>query len=233
MLLETVEAVLDEEGDRRRSSFAFSDSDTSEQDFAEGVEDISSFTDCLMDLAPALEHPAIDMEVAEAPSKMEAFQVSSVMAANYCRKIRDRFPDLDIRLVERLGDANESRSNRLHEGFVAHEAAATKELEDPEDASEALFSRSGGRQTATTKSTFISESIFSNDETPGHGMSKEEYDDAASQTTFATFSTTFSKAGQGIPRIPALPESARSGRPFNCVACGNLVRNIRNRRVWK
>lgn len=227
MLLEIVEAVLNEESHRRRNSLAFSDSDSSEGDFAEGVEDISSFTDCLMDLAPALEHPALDIEFKKAALNVVAFQVSSAMAANYCRKIQDRFPDLDIRIVERLGEANQNRSKRLRESIAANEATA----EDPED--ETLFSRNGGKQTETSKSTYVSESIFSTDENPEFGISKEEYDDGASQTTFATFSTAFSTTGRGMPRIPPLPEYARSGKPFKCVACGQVLHSVRNRRVWK
>jgi hypothetical protein len=233
MLLEIVEASLDEAGHKRRVSFSFSDSDTSEGDFAEAMEEISSFTDCLMDLAPALEHPAIDMEFIEETSTVEAFQVSSTVAANYCRRIRDRFPHLDIRIVERLAEANQIRSERLKELCARNEETVKKEFEVPEDVSEPLFSRSGGKQTETTKSTHISESIFSVDQIRDFGVSKEDYDDAASQTTFATFSTTFSKTGQGILRVPPMPESARSGQPFKCIACGKMLHSVRNRRVWK
>lgn len=234
MLLETTQAVLDEECHQRRNSLAFSDSEYSEGDFAEGVDDISTFTDCLMDLAPALENPALDIEFKEeSNSTMETFQVSSTMAANYCRKIRDRFPNLDIKMVQKLGEANQVRSQRIQEALIQSESAAMKGGEVPQDVSEPLFSRSGGKHTETTKSTFVSGSIFSTDRNATGGVSKEDYDDVASQTTFATFSTVFSKAAQGIPRVPPLPESARAGRPFRCVACGRLLRNIRNRRVWK
>jgi hypothetical protein len=225
--------VLDEEGHQRRNSLTFSDSDTSELDFAEGIEEISSFTDCLMDLAPALEHPAIDIEFKEETSKFEVFQVSSTMAANYCRKIRDRFPDLNISIVEKLGELNQIRSQRLQETYAANGIVNMKEVEDPEDIDEPLFSRSGGKNTETTKSTYVSESIFSADRNTEFGISKEDYDDVASQTTFGTFSTAFSTVGRGIPRVPPMPESARSGKPFKCIACGNVLHNIRNRRVWK
>jgi hypothetical protein len=232
MLLETAEVVLQEDGHPRRNSNAFSDSEGSECDFSEGIEDIASYTDCLMDLGPALEHPAMDIKFENDVFKPETFQVSSTMAANYCRKIRDRFPSLDIKVVEKLGEANQKRSQRLQESFLDSEVGSTKTIEDPEDVSEPLFSRSGGKcTTETIKSTFVSDSIFSTDRNVG--VSKEEHDEVASQTTFATFSTAFSSLGQGIPRVPSLPQSARSGVPFKCLACGKLLKNIRNRRAWK
>jgi hypothetical protein len=232
LLLEAAEVVLQEGGHQRRISNAFSDSEGSEYDFSEGIDDISAYTDCLMDIGPALEHPAMDVKLEEDTFKPETFQVSSTMAANYCRKIRDRFPSLDIKVVEKLGEANQRRSQRLQESFLHSEDLSTKAIEDSEDASEPLFSRSGGKHTTeTTKSTFVSDSIFSTDRNVG--LSKEEYDEVASQTTFATFSTTFSSLRKGIPRVPSLPESASSGVPFKCLTCGKSLKNIRNRRTWK
>ncbi|RDW57643.1 hypothetical protein BP6252_13725 [Coleophoma cylindrospora] len=230
ILLETTEAVL-QEGHTRRNSIAFSDSEASECDFTEAIDDIAVYTNCLMDLAPALEHPAVDAEIKEEVSIVETFQVSSIVAANYCRKIRDRFPDLNIRIVEKLGEANQKRSRRLQEAFIAAEAVSVKQTQDPDDGDETLFSRSGGKHTDTTKSTYVSDSVFSTDQ--DFGISKEEYDDVLSQTTFDTFSTAFSTVRQGMPRVPSLPKSARSGARFKCVACGKVLRNIRNRRIWK
>ncbi len=231
-LIENAEAVLMEEGGTVRQSDAFSDSDVSESDFADGIDDLATYTDCLMDLAPALENPATDVDFKEqAVSNIETFRVSSVMAASYCHKIRDRFPDLDKRLVERLGEANQKRSQRIIENTSAEMKAQTKDVLRPDDASEPIFSESRPDFTDTTKSTYFSDSVFSKDQKVG--LTKEEYDDAASQTTFASFSTTFSVSHQGRPRVPNLPAEARAGKPFQCMACGKQLKNIRNRRMWK
>ena len=46
----------------------------SRRDFAEGIDDLASYTDCLMDLAPALENPATDVNFKEqVVSKVETF----------------------------------------------------------------------------------------------------------------------------------------------------------------
>lgn len=228
-LIENAEAVVVEEGGTTRQYDAFSDSDVSEGDFAEGVGDLSTYTDCLMDLSPALENPATDVDFKEQPvSKIETFRVSSVMAASYCHKIRDRFPDLDVRLVERLGEANQKRSQRIIENSSTETKAQNKDNPQPDYA---IFSESRTNFTDTTKSTYFSDSVFS--KVQKVGLTKEEYDDAASQTTFASFSTTFSMSYQGRPRVPNLPAHARAGKPFQCMACGKQLKNIRNRRMWK
>jgi hypothetical protein len=231
-LIENAEAVVMEEGGNTRQYDAFSDSEISESDFAEGVGDLSTYTDCLMDLSPALENPATDVDFNEqAVSNIETFQVSSVMAVSYCHKIRDRFPDLDVRLVERLGEANQKRSQRIIENFSTETKAQTKDIPQLDDASEPIFSESRPDFTDTTKSTYFSDSVFSKDQKVG--FAKEEYDDTASQTTFASFSTAFSMSHQGRPRVPNLPANARAGKPFQCMACGKQLKNIRNRRMWK
>ncbi len=231
-LIENAEAIIIEEGGTTRQYDAFSDSDISEGDFAEAVDDLSNYTDCLMDLSFALENPATDVDFKEqAVSNIETFRVSSVMAASYCHKIRDRFPDLDIRLVERLGEANQKRSQRIIENFSTEAKAKAKDTAQPDDASEPIFSESRLDFTDTTNSTYFSDSVFSKDQKLG--ITKEEYDDATSQTTFASFSTAFSISHQGRPRVPNLPAHARSGKPFLCIACGKQLKNIRNRRMWK
>jgi hypothetical protein len=223
-LLENAEAVLNEDGHPMKQSDAFSDSDVSESDFAEGIDDLASYTDCLKDLAPALENPATDANFKEqVVSKIETFRASSAMAASYCRKIRDRFPNLDIILVERLGEANQTRSQRIQESLFASSEAQTKDS--------TVFSESCPEFSETTKSTYFSESVFDKDR--DGGLTKDEYDDVASQTTCASFSTTSSTMIQGHPRVPALPEEVQSGSPFECLACGKELRNIRTRQIWK
>ena len=88
-----------------------------------------------------------------------------------------------------------------------------------------MFSQSGPTVTGTSKSSFISEAIFDRN-------LPVEANDAASETTFASFSTSASIV-QGRPRVPPVPPAAAGGRPFPCPVCGRTVININSRQSWK
>ena len=222
-----------------------------DEDFEEVVDDLATYIDCLMDLTPALENPASDYHNQPRQTRpIESFDVSTALAANYCRKIRDRFTNLDIKLVERLGEANALRKQRLQQRPEASQGLEKAYIDidvDPE--SEPIFSDAGRETTTTTGSTFPttqpSESIFdrpfpkklpsldsmSGDPLPGSPTISEN--DTASQATFASFSTTSSTKSQGRPRIPPLPVEPGSGKYFTCVACGQELLATRTRRAWK
>ena len=229
--LGSAETMLQDEGKPRRRSNAFSDSEESDYEVDDCLDDITAYTDCLMDISPALECPAADVNFDGTIPQSETYSVSSTLAVNHCRKIRDRFPSLDIRVVEKLGEANARRSQRLHEMARQATAPTAKPMDYAEDASEYLFSDSGAKQTATTKSRISSGSIFSRN--PKANFDEEEFDETASETTFATLSVGVSSIGQGVRRIPPLPQSAKPGMPFKCPLCATLQEDIRDRRAWK
>lgn len=205
-----------------------------DEDFEEILDDLATFVDCLMDLTPALEHPATDQDFQSRQTRpTESFNVSSALAANYCRKIRDRFADLDVKLLERLGEANALRTQRIQQRLRPSIEVVKEELGldvDPE--SEPMFSETGYKFTETTKSTYQatrpSESIF---DRPVRNMEDVGIADILSQATFASFSTTSSSKGQGRPRVPPLPVEAGSRETFRCVACGNELLAMRTRRA--
>ena len=229
-LLESTEAVLSESIDKTYED-AFSDSDISELDWTEALDDLTTYTDCLMDLTAALENPAIDIDLQgpEAPPKIETFNVSTTMALNYCRKLRDQFEGLDTSLVERFGETNAERSNRMHERLLK----ATQERNEqipipgaPDSPSATSFSKNTMDFTESTRSTALSDSLFDKD---------SGFRDNASRSSFTSKSTSFSMASMrdlGRPHVPPLPEGAESGTSFECLTCGQQIK-ASTRSAWK
>ena len=259
--LETMLAKVREDDHSRRIPVSTYDDEsdfeasTIEEHFEEIVDDLATYVDCLMDLAPALENPASDYDNQPRQTRqIESFDVSTALAANYCRKIRDRFTNLDIRLVEILGEANALRKQRIQQRPQVVQEIDKEDNDVDMDPtgdlqSEPMFSDEGPRFSVTTGSTFPStqplESIFdrplprrikSSDSMSG-GLTPERPTtsdgDTASQATFASFSTTSSTKSQGRPRVPPLPVKAGSNNHFTCVACGQELLATRTRRAWK
>ena len=241
-LLDTAETMLQElEPDESARPYTPSESDASEYEATEILGEISIYVDCLLDLSPSLDNPALDIQVEgsdEPPMQAkESFTVSSEEALIYCRKIRDRFEVLPKYLVERLAEANVLRAAALREMRsrpTKHEAPIS------DDISESLFSTTDHRVTETTKSTAPSSSIFSSVMESSSRWSKAsfsghipvlEFDDNASEATFASFSTTASAISLGRPRVPPMPEIRGDG--FNCPICFSRVTNVKTRKEWK
>lgn len=84
-------------------------SETFDPSLDDVLDSIAVFNDCLMDLSPALERPALDVS----GPQFETSDLTAQESLLYCRKIRDRFPELPLYLVGRLGIANLQRTNRL------------------------------------------------------------------------------------------------------------------------
>lgn len=234
--LGSAEAMLAE-----RSSFdadleneSFSDSDISEEDFSELLDEVALYTDCLMDLTPALENPALDVLALDKEAvPTETFKASSALTLTFCRRIRDLFPPLPVKLVERFAEANNRRSQRIQSQIRdASEPALTRRETKSATSSEPTFSETGPDYSVTTKSSFVSSSVF--DEMPAPQEKANELDDNASQTTFASFSTSFSVDDRlGRPRVPPLPDGAAQGKAVECIACNKEVNNVRTRQAWK
>lgn len=230
-LLDTTESMLQEpELDESVEPYPLSESDASEYETIEILEEISIYVDCLLDLSPSLDNPAIDIQVerSDEPPTLakESFTVSSEKALIYCRKIRDRFEALPKYLVERLAEANVLRATAIRE----MRSQPTK-LEAPisDNITESLFSTTDHRITETTKSTVLS-SIFSKTSFSEH-VPVLEFDDNVSEITFASFSTAASAISLGHPRVPPMPKIQENG--FNCPICFSFVTNVKTRKEWK
>ncbi|KAK7429451.1 serine/threonine-protein kinase HAL4/sat4 [Neonectria magnoliae] len=209
---------------------ALSDSEISELDNEDLLDDLTTYIDCLMDLAPALEKPAMDSpETTASSAKVEEFSAANPQALIFCRKIRDMFKQLPKFLVERLGNANSSRASILSALAARLEYKAKQDKRD--DSSESLFSSSCPQVTDTTGSGHPSHSVFDKVSAirKSGGASDEADSDDGSEETFATFSTTFSTVDYGRPRVPPLPDDTR---PFLCPFCGTWASGITERKAW-
>ncbi|KAK1763703.1 Metallo-dependent phosphatase-like protein [Phialemonium atrogriseum] len=230
-LLETTETMLQECDSERLGPDTLSDYADSDYGVEDALDDITTYVDCLLDLAPSLDNPALDMQFessGEASSlDKESFVASNEEALIYCRRLRDRFSDLPKYLVERLAEANVLRAAELRS------LRSRPSKQDPQIAddmvSESLFTTTDHRVTDTTKSTVPSSSVFSNSfdfKIPTRRLS-----DGASEATFASFSTAQSTFNQGRPRVPPMPELEGNG--FNCPSCSARIVDITSRKAWK
>ncbi|KAI6081076.1 hypothetical protein F4821DRAFT_273381 [Hypoxylon rubiginosum] len=235
-LLDTTEVILQEmEPNESVRPTTPSGSDTSEVETVDIVAEMSIYIDCLLDLAPVLDNPAVDIDVDdsdEPPTRIrESFVVSSDEALIYCRKIRDRFKFLPKYLVERLAEANVVRAAALRKLRSRHFKPAAPVSDD---ITESLFSTKDHRFTETTKSTTQSPSVFSLFLPFKKRQSVKDYmpdNDNESEATFASFSTAQSSTTLGRPRVPPMPEVQR-GR-FMCPVCSNNVIDVKSRKDWK
>lgn len=203
---------------------ALSDSDTSEYAQEDFLDDLMTYIDCLLDLAPALERPALDFNREDPPPiSVEFFSTSDPQALVFCRKIRDRFPHLPKFLVERLADANAVRANEI---LRAHAAP-------PIDDFEPVSSGSRLQVSDTTYSHFQSDSVFDKAITilkPDEPFDEADDADARSHATFASFCTTKSTIEHGRPRVPPIPDPINT---FRCPVCSELMSGISTRKAWK
>ena len=238
-LLDATESILqDQEPDEEARPNTPSESASSKYETTEVVEEISIYVDCLLDLSPSLDNPALDIQVdgsGERPMQTkESFTVSSDEALIYCRKIRDRFEVLPKYLVERLVEANVLRAAALREMRFR---SIKNVVPINDDISENVFSTTDPRLTETTKSTVPPSSVFSSVMESfsirqkalfSNHVDVHDFDDGA---TFASFSTAASKICLGRPRVPPLPDIQGGG--FNCSICSLLVTDVKTRKEWK
>lgn len=182
----TTEEELGEEYEDEEAWDSESGTTSSVFEFEDFLDDMKTYIDCLTDLSEALQGPTLDTDPAfdtEPEYPPEDFKVSSLQALVFCRKIRDRFPNLDKWLVERLGEGNAHRASLLLREKEASEHAddgdpTCIDAERPEyfeDRGERLFEEDTESDhqpgslsleafpeaTETTGSTLETKSIFS------------------------------------------------------------------------
>lgn len=243
-LLEVVETMLREsDSDQHERPDTPSGSDSSDYGLVETMEEVSAYVDCLLDLAPALDNPALDIQTDDTeeplPGANESFTTSCEAALVYCRKIRDRFDALPKYLVERLAEANAVRAVKIRE---MQRQIIGKETPANDGISESLFSRKRPQITETPKSSVPSTSVFSSAMATSSRWSAQlaslskrigsaDIDDNISDATFASFSTAASSIGKGRPRVPPMPDVQEGG--FDCTVCLLRLANITTRKQWK
>lgn len=185
-------------------------------DIPDIFEELRTINDCLAGLSVIIDDlPVESNSDIRAVGSIETFKVASPDALPYCHKIRDRFPELSKRIVERLGEANAIRAEYLSM------RSAQQEKDNVEVPEESLMSSS--RPTATSSSK--KSSVF-DDKLPNIP------NDARSIITFASLNTTLHGDNSGKRRVPPLPSLSSVGGPFECPFCFSKLKII-DRSEWK
>lgn len=179
------------------------------------ASDISFYSLRLMDLLPSIERTALlpkDMPGSKEASKSISsvqFQVSEPAIA-YVRQIRDKYPNADEKLIERLGEANWQRRLRIRE--------------DPVGAIESAV-------IDASKSFFLPVSMFQDSGLGRSIQTQSAY--APTAASHSSFRTTATENQAGNYRVPPTPREVYAGKPFACEICGRVLMKIKNRMDWK
>ena len=189
-----------------------SSSDTSStfstNDLSEAAEDLRTDVDCLMGLGPLLSHPAPDLE--SIPRVEDFIQSAWTPHKLYMDQIENRFPFADGSIVMHLGKANYDR-------YIRCQAERNDKTDSVEQAP--VLDKD---HAVPEPSVTVGESNFHDS---GIGSS------VPTIQSYAETLMSYSHQGRSV-RIPPLPEEAKKGKPFACVACGRSVLIVNNR-VWK
>jgi hypothetical protein len=178
------------------------------------VSDIKFYNLRLMDLLPSIERTALapkdiqGTKVDATPASIP-FQVSRPAHA-YVLQVRDKFPEAEKKLIERLGEANWQRRLRIREV--------------PQEFAEVV----GGE---TAKSIFMPVSMFHDSGLGTSVPTQSAY--APTTASHSSFRTTATENQVGTYRVPPTPKGVFDGVPFACEICGHVLRNIKNRVDWK
>ncbi len=183
-------------------------------------EDLNSRVQMLLDLIPTLEATLAHVERPQAKmvcTKKELFRASGP-AQIYISLLRDKFPEADKRLVERLGEANWQRHINIR-----------KRIEQIDGSAES------GSVAITT--AFIAGSIFQpptlfHDSGIGTSVPAQSCP-APSEVSNTSFISSLADKEGGAARVPPTPAEVDLGEIFRCYLCGQMQLNIKNRMGWK
>ncbi|KAI9800180.1 MAG: hypothetical protein M1833_003507 [Piccolia ochrophora] len=189
---------------------------------------------CLMQLNPTLEKISALSPSAEdhdSSSSPVSFQVSEP-ARPYVMKIYEKFPDADVKLVERLGEANWQRHSRVRQLMQTTEPAnnATSDgggtTSTPAHTKDTRFC-----DQPQAESAVIPTSIFHDSGLGGSLPIQSSYaKSVASHTSVLPNALEFD--GKAGLRVPTTPTEEALGNPFECFICRRRLVNIKNKVDW-
>lgn len=200
-------AIADDDNDGSASETSDGGSDTdfdpTRLDVKDILEDLDTYTQCLADSSPSLACPAMDYADPEDVPANTIFRSRDVQQY-YADIIRERFPEAAADIVDQLGRSNWERYKRVSDERAANLQASQLTVEVFDGVAASCFQDSGLGSSLPT------------------------------QTNYApSMNSCFSGwADGGRPHIPPLSEEAKRGKPFECDACGKLIR-VTNGRDWK
>jgi hypothetical protein len=165
--------------------------------------DLRTDVQYLVAIEPLLKNPILDLQ---SDPLLHYLNYTWTPSQLYADKIESRYPLADKALVTQLAEANFRRYLRCQAERDAQEKTESQGVaEEPEAAG-----------------TVIAASKFHDS---GIGTS------IAPTMPYAETVMSYSQEGRSV-RIPPLPEEAKKGDPFSCIACSRLVR-ITNDSAWK
>lgn len=197
--------VFDSDSDSDASS------DGGDMSLSDIAEDLRTDTQCLLDLASRFQEPAVGPIADEPAVDLEDLN-SWDPAQNFINRIRQRYPQCDTSLAERLGNASWSR--------VRH-------CQELKSENSRLRQQAAARSTNETSSKAASTSFHDS----GLGSSVPS-GSVPALSEYAETVVSYDGGQGGSVRVPPLPEGAREGIPFECVGCGTMV-TARGKRTWK
>jgi hypothetical protein len=168
-----------------------------------------------MDLLPSIERTALQLrdipepKDASSATHLVQFHVSEPAYA-YVLQIRDKFPNADGKLIERLAEANWQRRVRIRE--------------DPREIVESTV-------TDTAKSVFVPVSMFYDSGLGSSIPTQSAY--APTTASHSSFRTSATEIQAGSYKVPPTPQEVAAGEPFTCEICRHMLRNVKNRIDWK
>lgn len=182
---------------------------TSIQEEAEFCEDVEFNTRCLMQLVPALEQNIVSSRKPRIPLDRPTSQTFSVSepASTYISLAQQRFQDADLKLVQRLGEANWQRHVRLCTKLYGHQ---DERNEPSAPIAGSIFHDSGLGTTIPGSSQYV-----------------------LSLASHASFASSVGKQGSPFLQVPPMPPEIIAGQKFVCALCGTTQSRIRNRIDWK
>lgn len=196
------DSISNAESDRSDDSSQGSTISDSE-DFDELIADLKTNIQCLRDLGPLIESPSVERQKRPEETAPVPPLITWEAYQPYQDRIFQRFPRAQANLVERLARANLGRFQKIQ---------------------------------GDKRENLIKEQ--QHDEAASRISGSARYRDSALGTSLATGSTyaeTVMAYGQTkdlAVRVPPLPEEAKSGTSFECLACGRNV-SIKNNSAWK
>lgn len=223
-----------------------SDSGSAENELQGILDDLEMYMETLDDISISLNHPATDYLPEEVfiQGHNDMFQGIVVDALPYASLIRDRFPSLSLTLLKRLSETNLRRSRRMKERREANVQQGV-----PKDGTSLNIKDMTGVHTIETAELT---GIHSHENSSSYesykdsaigsviGSSTADSADSDTESIFSiaesmasSASSIANKDNSGSRRVPDLPKGHDFDSSFCCQICGDVLRHITNRSLWK
>ncbi|KAI8651408.1 hypothetical protein NCS55_01385300 [Fusarium keratoplasticum] len=172
------------------------------RDFDKLLADLKTNIQCLRDLGPLIDSPFVERPKQPEHATLVSLQITWEAYQPYGDRTLQRFPQTQANLVEKLARANLDRFRKIQE-----------------EKRENLIKQQQHDETASR----ISGSVRYRDSALGTSL--------ATGSIYAETLMTYGQSEDLAVRVPPLPEGAKSGVPFECLACGRSV-SIKNNSAW-